>query len=87
MSRAGHEASPYKQKRVKAQSDDKYIELDDNSHLQEESLPQRPGHSELTFTSLNETNTNKLIFHKSIDLKPKTNAPIGVSGRNSGAYL
>ena len=55
---------------MKAQSDDKYgLEIaDDNSNMQEENIPQRPGHSELTFTSFNESNTNKL-FHKSIELK------------------
>lgn len=46
-----------------------FDELDHNSLMDEEHAPQRPGHGELTFTSL--TESNKLLFHKSIELKQK----------------
>jgi hypothetical protein len=71
---------------LKAQSDDKYGgELaDDNSNLDEENAPRRPGQSELTFTSFNESNHNKVLFHKSIELKHKTGGGMGASGRIAG---
>lgn len=46
-----------------------FDELDHNSLMDEENAPQRPVHGELTFTSL--TESNKLLFHKSIELKQK----------------
>ena len=80
------EQSPYKQKRLKAQSDDKYgVELaEENPNMEEENAPQRPGHSELTFTSFNDSHQNKVLFHKSIELKQKTNGGMGASGRIAG---
>ena len=52
--------------------------------MQEENVPQRPGPSELTFTSFKESNNDKVLFHKSIELKHKTNGGMGASGRIAG---
>ena len=67
-----HQPSPYKSKRkMQKSTEDNFEELDHNSLMDEENAPQRPAmHGELTFTSLTESN-NKLLFHKSIELKQK----------------
>ena len=62
-------ASPYKSKRKKQQSTEDFDGMDHNSLMDEENLPQRPAAGERTFTSL--TDSNKLLFHKSIEFKHK----------------
>ena len=62
-------ASPYKAKRKKQQSTEDFDGLDHNSLMDEDNMPRRPAAGERTFTSL--TDSNKLLFHKSIEFKHK----------------
>lgn len=57
---------------------------DNNSNMEEDNVPMRAGQSELTFTSFNDSNNNKVLFHKSIEFKQKGNGGMGASGRIAG---